>query len=988
MTQLALGHGPRGGHARAWWYLLAFVALLLVAGGSARTASAVGEGFFSLDADSYQIQEGTALPVTILRTNGTTLEQDVNVTVQLSEGTADFDYPASTITQVVKFAKLSNVTSQTIYFQTINQQRMVDKQVRVTITQVSIPNAIAYPSTAPILLLGIGSPRVLDVVPKSANPFTDKGQWIDIYGVNFSNAADTCPPGALPNSAVIPPAPYAPLDGTGQPIPPSGPRCTVLVEFYAPSGAPPGPPVGYPGTGNIVPAGDWQVLSPSHIRAKVPTLPQILQPYNVRVTIRDPKAPPPLANGTANAPNVGTHYLSTSSVVPGGRFWFQQAGGPTINNLSARTGSVSGGGFVRIYGTNLTAAMCSTPGWVTFGGVPVAPGNCTYEPATLTLAVTTPPHSAGPVDVVVGPYPAGPPATNPLTPETTFTYAGGPTILSITPNSGPTAGGTTVIINGTGFAGVLCPGTGSSASVRFGATASAGCTVNSDTQITAISPLGTGTQQITVIHPANGTSPFTTAANFTYSAGPVISSVSPGGGTPGGGTLVTITGSNFADGATVTFGGIASASVMFISTTEIRAVTPAGAGTVNVVVTVAGVASLVTNASVFSYATPGITLIQPNAGPTAGGNIVTVKGFNFTSGLLVMFGNALVPPADVTFVDPTMFTVKVPKAVAGPVEVKVTTPSGTSPAVPGVTLYTYTDGPIVQGLNPKEGSTGGGTIVIITGVNFGIATAPVPQVLFGTTPAEAVNRNSETQITALSPAVAAPGPVDIIVTTGQGSSPVAPEDVYTYKSVPPTITGLSPDNGPVFGGTTVTLTGVGFLGVVCPDGVKFGTVKAASCTVNSDTSITAVSPPNVAGPTTVIVTSPNGQSEIIANFTYTTGNATPTPPGSPLPGVPPATGSPVSYSLNFRWTLFTWMGPEGIAVASALKGQPQGGPDITARVAGIFAWDAGQNVWLAYFPGTAGGPPRASDFSTFQRGRTYWIAINGKDPLVFGTIDQ
>jgi hypothetical protein len=157
--------------------------------------------------------------------------------------------------------------------------------------------------------------------------------------------------------------------------------------------------------------------------------------------------------------------------------------------------------------------------------------------------------------------------------------------------------------------------------------------------------------------------------------------------------------------------------------------------------------------------------------------------------------------------------------------------------------------------------------------------------------------------------------------------------------------------------------------------------------VNSDTSITAVSPPNVSGPTTVIVTSPNGQSEIVANFTYTTGNGTPTPTGSPLPGVPPTSGSPVSYALNFRWTLFTWIGPEGIAVASALKGQPQGGPDITARVAGIFTWDADQKVWLAYFPGTAGAPPRASDFSNFQRGRTYWIAINGKDPLTFGTID-
>jgi len=56
----------------------------------------------------------------------------------------------------------------------------------------------------------------------------------------------------------------------------------------------------------------------------------------------------------------------------------------------------------------------------------------------------------------------------------------------------------------------------------------------------------------------------------------------------------------------------------------------------------------------------------------------------------------------------------------------------------------------------------------------------------------------------------------------------------------PKVSSISPHSGPEEGGTTVTITGIG-LGDVTS--VKFGSTDAASFTVNSDTSITAVSPP-------------------------------------------------------------------------------------------------------------------------------------------------
>nr|WP_314707222.1 autotransporter domain-containing protein [uncultured Comamonas sp.] len=85
-----------------------------------------------------------------------------------------------------------------------------------------------------------------------------------------------------------------------------------------------------------------------------------------------------------------------------------------------------------------------------------------------------------------------------------------PSVTSISPNTGLTAGGTTVTINGTGLSGATA--------VTFGATAATGFTVNSSTQITAMSPAGAaGTVDIRVTT-AGGTSATSVADQFTYSA--------------------------------------------------------------------------------------------------------------------------------------------------------------------------------------------------------------------------------------------------------------------------------------------------------------------------------------------------------------------------------------------------------------------------------------------------------------------------------------
>lgn len=95
--------------------------------------------------------------------------------------------------------------------------------------------------------------------------------------------------------------------------------------------------------------------------------------------------------------------------------------------------------------------------------------------------------------------------------------------------------------------------------------------------------------------------------------------------------------------------------------------------------------------------------------------------------------------------------------------------------------------------------------------------------------------------------------------------------------VPPptltTVTGVSPNNGPTTGGTSVAVTGTNFTGA---SAVKFGAANAASFTVNSPTSITAVSPSGSASTVDITVTTSLGTSVTNPSdqFTFTVaGNA-------------------------------------------------------------------------------------------------------------------
>jgi len=99
------------------------------------------------------------------------------------------------------------------------------------------------------------------------------------------------------------------------------------------------------------------------------------------------------------------------------------------------------------------------------------------------------------------------------------------------------------------------------------------------------------------------------AAAALSTAAPLITGVSPSSGPPGGGTQVTITGTDFSTlaGATVVrFGSNVATGVSCASVQTCTAISPAGGGSVFVTATVAGMTSLETAAGVFTYVIPAV----------------------------------------------------------------------------------------------------------------------------------------------------------------------------------------------------------------------------------------------------------------------------------------------------------------------------------------------------------------------------------------------
>jgi len=154
---------------------------------------------------------------------------------------------------------------------------------------------------------------------------------------------------------------------------------------------------------------------------------------------------------------------------------------------------------------------------------------------------------------------------------------------------------------------------------------------------------------------------------------PGIASVNPDSGPVEGGTLATMSGEDFLDGAIVSFGGIPATGVDVKGETELTCVTPANAaGKVDVVLTNPDTGTT-TFLKGFTYIdeadAPEITWIEPGSGPVTGGTVVALYGDNFQPNPTVFFGPKQATAVD--FKDSTTVWATSPSGPLGAVDLRL-----------------------------------------------------------------------------------------------------------------------------------------------------------------------------------------------------------------------------------------------------------------------------------------------------------------------------
>ncbi len=198
------------------------------------------------------------------------------------------------------------------------------------------------------------------------------------------------------------------------------------------------------------------------------------------------------------------------------------------------------------------------------------------------------------------------------------------------------------------------------------------------------------------------------------------------------------------------------------------------------------------------------------------------------------------------------------------------------------------DPPNVTSINPSVSQTGGWTEITISGFGF----AGTTDVEFGGVDVLSFNVISGSSIVAEAPPGVQFSTVDVTVTDAEGTSTL-PNSLFYSFNLSPNITSVSPDEGPITGGTVVTVSGGNVVGNT---GVTFDGVPGTSVQILSQTSARVTTPAgSSAGDVNVAMSGSTGAPSVIADgFTYTSDGAfVPLEPGHPGTGgiIPSLTGT-------------------------------------------------------------------------------------------------
>lgn len=256
-----------------------------------------------------------------------------------------------------------------------------------------------------------------------------------------------------------------------------------------------------------------------------------------------------------------------------------------------------------------------------------------------------------------------------------------------------------------------------------------------------------------------------------------------------------------------------------------------------------------------------ITAVNPTEGTTPGLEEVEITGTGLRSVTEVIFGDSAA--LDVFALSDHRIVCLTPPGLPGFADVTVVDADGLHATL--ARGFHYRDPVQVTAVEPSSGHWLGGDAVTIWGSGF---TAD-SMVLMGDRPALAVHFVDANSLTAVTPD-GVPGSVDVHVSSSEGVGRLKDGFAYLGDALPTApglnVTGISPDHGPVAGGTSITLTGTGFgNGVV----VRVGALPATNVHVGGGgTTITATTPPGSPGAATVRVIISGAASTFEDGFQY------------------------------------------------------------------------------------------------------------------------
>ncbi|HBU69253.1 MAG TPA: hypothetical protein DEE98_02595 [Elusimicrobia bacterium] len=506
-----------------------------------------------------------------------------------------------------------------------------------------------------------------------------------------------------------------------------------------------------------------------------------------------------------------------------------------------------------------------------------------------------------------------------------------PTVTNSVPNAGNQGDSLSIVINGTAFrdgSAVAFSGTGISAS-----TASVSATqIGADIVISSIAAIGS--RNITVTNEDGKTVTLNSAFTVGYSS-PIVGAITPSAANQGDSIAVTITGSKFTNGSSVSFSGTGvSATTTTINANSITAnvTVTAGAtiGTRDLTVTTAdGKINTLGSAFTIGYSSPTLTNAVPNSANQGESVSIVLNGTNFRDEALVTFSGTGIT-ASTTSLSATQIGVDLvisPTAATGARNITVTNNDGKYVTLnSGFTIEGSS--PVITEIMPANANQAEEIEVTISGAFFVPGTAVSlsgdTDIIVTTT---AVSDFSITATLTVSSA-AAIGLRNLIVTNPDGKYKSL-ADAFTVNYASPTILSVLPLSANQGDSIAATISGFRFTNGSAVS--LSGTGVTASTTSITDNTITAnltVTADAAVGARDLTVTTSDGKTHTLGSC-FSIGYSSPT-----LTNAVPSSatqGDSVSIVLNgtnFRSGAAVSFSGTGISASTTSLSATQLGVDI------------------------------------------------------------